>query len=50
MQAASPVDKLWISKMCIDFGAIQVVYFESSDKDEPSLDLRVESGSEQKLS
>ena len=26
-------------EMCIDFGAVQVVYFESSDKHEPSLTL-----------
>ena len=34
-------------EICIDFGTVQVVHFESSDKHEPSL---TESGSEQKLS
>ena len=37
---APPIDKLWI-EMCIDFDAVHVVHFKSSDKHKPSLTLRV---------
>ena len=40
-ESALPIDKLWILEVCTDFVAVQVVHFESSDKHEPSVTLRV---------
>ena len=37
----SHIQAVNIFETCIDFGRVQVVHFESSDKHEPSLTLRL---------